>query len=463
MAFSLQSNCQNINDKIMKNNSSLSSYLNIEPTQEQSKALDLCQDLIDDSSNDDFLVIRGSAGTGKSTIINAITCFLNDQEKKFSLSAPTGKAAKVIQKKSGYAAKTNHSLIYKPEALKDGSGVRMIRKINEQKLQCTFIIDEASMISDVMQSSDTFISNKPMLSDLLDFIKQGNPGNQVIFIGDNYQLPPINSTTSPALSTNYLINKGLKGKMVELTEVKRQDKDSYILKNATLLRNCIEKGIPFSGLDCNTLKNSTSAIVKYLELFERENFGKVSLIAYSNNDVNFFNNAIRQRLSLNSSPISIGDQVVLNKNWVGNGQFLLNGETGIIRDIDNNILNCGGISFVNAQIEFKDAIGEKIKITSLVMLDSLQSVNGDIGYEKEKALIAEAMKFNPVFRNSQMPYDDKFVGAMRLRYAYATTGHKAQGSEWENVILHPYLKPNDYRWQYTAITRASKELYTYAA
>lgn len=449
----------------MTNKTSLTKYLSIEPTQEQINALDLSQRLIDDSDscNDDFLIIRGSAGTGKSTIINAITRYLSDEEKKFNLAAPTGKAAKVIQRKSGYAAKTIHSLIYKPESLKNGNGVRMIRKINELKEQCTFIIDESSMISDSIQLNDEFVTTKPLLTDMLDFIKQGNKNNQVIFIGDNYQLPPVKCNTSPALSQAYLKSKGFKGSMIELTEVKRQDKDSYILRNATQLRECIEKGIYYPGLECNMLSKSWHAVDKYMDLYEAENFGKIAFIAFSNKDVNYFNNKVRERLQYVPNTLSVGDQVVLQKNWLGNGYLFMNGETGIVREVDSHIENYAGVYFVNAQLEFKDLIGESIKITTKVMLDALLSEKGEIGNEQEKALIAEAMKHNAEYRASQLPHDDKHVGAMRLRYAYATTGHKAQGSEWENVILHPFNINKDLRWQYTAITRASKDLYSYAA
>lgn len=445
-------------------NTSLRGFLTVEPTSEQIKALDLSQEFINQNQQDDFLIIRGSAGTGKSTLVKAITDYLTCKEQKFVLAAPTGKAAKVIQKKTGFAARTIHSLIYTPEPLKHGCGVKMVRKPNQYKEKTIFIIDEASMISDVLASNENFVASKPLLTDLLDFIKQGNIENQVIFIGDIYQLPPVGSKESPALSPNYLISKkGLKGTMVELTEVKRQDKDSYILKNATLLRQCMESGIPFTGISCKMLSKSTTALYKYMELYEPELFNKVTVLAWTNRDVNWFNNAIRDRLGFNPEPLVSGDQIQLHQNWLGNGRMIMKGETGIIRDIEDIVENYAGLRFANANLEFADGVGEKFNVTTKVLLDAVTSADGEIGQEKESALFAEVMKHNGAFRVSRMPSDDKYIGAMRLRYGYATTCHKAQGGEWDNVILHPYIPRSDYRWQYTAITRAAKELYSFAA
>jgi ATP-dependent exoDNAse (exonuclease V) alpha subunit len=247
-----------------------------------------------------------------------------------------------------------------------------------------------------------------------------------------------------------------------LTEVKRQGNDSYILKNATNLRKSIENGHFFQGIESERINNrSTGALYKFVELFEKENFGKVALIAWTNKDVNWFNNAIRTRLGFDNSRLSVGDQISMHQNWLGNGHLILKGETGIIRSV-NSIEMYAGMNFATAEIEFTDNKGLPFQITSKVLIESLTSETGDIGIENENALFAEAMKRNGAFRESKSIADDKYLSALRLRYAYATTCHKAQGSEWEHVILHPYMN-KDLRWQYTAITRASKELYTFAA
>lgn len=438
--------------------------LTIDPTQEQVKALEMTYQLFTENLENDFLIIRGSAGTGKSTIIKAITDYLTQKETKFFLAAPTGKAAKVVQKKTGNLVRTIHSLIYTPRPLEHGCGVKMVRKQNFTSDYTIFIIDEASMISDVLNNNENFIASNPLLSDLLDFIKQGNQKNQVIFIGDIYQLPPVGSTDSPALSLNYLRNnKGLKGEMIELTEVKRQDDGSYILKNATQLRQCLAKGISFPGIESKMLDKSTMALRKYMEIYDPESFNKITVLAWMNRDVNWFNSAIRDRLGFNPQPIAVGDQLTLHTNWLGNGRMIMKGDSGIVRQFDDHIEEYAGLHFLSSEIEFSDSLNDKFKVSTKVMLETLSSQDGDIGYENENRLFAEVMKHNPTFRETRMPWDDKYIGAMRLRYGYAVTCHKAQGGEWDNVILHPWIPRNDYRWQYTAVTRAAKELYSFRA
>ena len=443
-------------------NNPITQFLAMEPTNDQVKALNGIYRLFTDNRENDFLIIRGSAGTGKSTLIKAVSDYLTQKELRFYLAAPTGKAAKVVQKKTGYTVRTIHSLIYKPEPLEHGCGVKMVRKQNLSAEPSIFIIDEASMISDILTNNESFIASKPLLSDLLDFIKQGNVSNQVIFIGDVYQLPPIGSNDSPALSPIYLQKiKGLNGEMVDLTEVKRQGSNSYIVRNATLLRQCISEGVPFPGIDSKMLDRSTTALRKYIELYDPENFNIVTVLAWTNRDVNWFNNAIRDRLGNNPKPISLGDQLTLHSNWLGNGRMIMKGDSGIVRQYDDLIEQYAGLHFVSVGIEFVDSLGEKFTVYSKVLLESLISQDGEIGFEKENALFAEAMKHNVTFRESKTPSDDKYLGAMRLRYGYAITCHKAQGGEWDNIILHPWLPKNDYRWQYTAVTRAAKELYSF--
>jgi exodeoxyribonuclease-5 len=442
----------------------ITQFLQMEPTSDQMKALDSIYSLFTEQRENDFLIIRGSAGTGKSTLIKAVSDYLTQKEMHFFLAAPTGKAAKVVQKKTGYSVRTIHSLIYKPEPLEHGCGVKMVRKQNQSAEPTIFIIDEASMISDVLTNNENFVASKPLLSDLLDYIKQGNGTNQVIFIGDVYQLPPIGSNDSPALSPNYLRTvKRLSGEMVELTEVKRQGNGSYILKNATLLRQCIAKGIPFPGIDSKMLDRSTTALRKYMELYDPESFNRITVLAWTNRDVNWFNSAIRDRLGYNPAPISIGDQLSLHTNWLGNGRMIMKGDSGIVRQLDEGTKQYAGLHFVSAGIEFTDSLGERFTVNSKILLESLTSPDGEIGYEKENALFAEVMKHNAAFRESRMPYDDEYIGAMHMRYGYAITCHKAQGGEWDNLILHPWIPKNDYRWQYTAVTRAAKELYSFAA
>jgi len=445
--------------EIMKN---IKDFLNIVPTEEQKIALNKVATFVDPTSDDDFMIIQGSAGTGKSTIVKTITEYLTNQEIKFSLSAPTGKAAKVIQKKTAHVAKTLHSLIYKPEKAKHGCGVKLIRKQNLIENYTIFIVDEASMISDVVGYSEKFLVSKPLLTDLIDFVKQGNKKNKLLFIGDKFQLPPVNCQDSPALSVKYLINeKKLRGAMVELTEVKRQDGDSYILKNATNLRVAIQNGAKAPELNIQVLTNSTSALYKFIDLYDKESYSKVVVLAWRNNDVNFFNEALRQMMGLGNNVLCGNDQVTFHTNWMHNQRLVMKGENATILESESGIETYAGLNFMNVKIQYQDSNGELVLAYSKVLIESLNSFDGNLSLEQENALAHESNKRNPVYRESQTAADDPYVGSLRLRYGYAITCHKAQGGEWDNVILHPWLPKEDLRWQYTAVTRASKDLFTY--
>ena len=433
----------------------------ITPTLEQSKVLETVN-LFSDNKELDFLIIQGSAGTGKSTIMKLIIDRLFSREITFHLSAPTGKAAKVIQSKTGRLAKTIHSMIYKPEKSKNGLGIKLVRKENLFREQSIYIIDEASMIGDVIGSSDKFLVSKPLLSDLLDYIKQGNVNNKVIFVGDKFQLPPINCQDSPALSRAYLSkNKGLNGLVVELTQVLRQEKDSYILQAATSLRTAIEQGGGRPKLSLNCLHNSTQAINMYSSLYDVCRPQRVTVVAWTNKDVNFFNSAIRNKLGLGRNILTPGDQVSFQANWMHQRRMIMKGELATILEVDSEIEEFAGLKFVNAKVQYCLNTGDYQLVETKVLLDVLLSYDGNLTALQEEKLLHEAYKRNPTIRETLNPFDDVYAGALRIRYGHAITCHKAQGGEWENVILHPWMPINDLRWQYTAVTRAAKELYTY--
>ncbi|MCG3166435.1 MAG: ATP-dependent RecD-like DNA helicase [Bacteroidia bacterium] len=441
-------------------------HLTFQPTTEQVNALNEIEKFVSPENKQDVFILRGSAGTGKTSLIKALACHLKENEMKFFIAAPTGRAAKVISAKTERYSQTVHSMIYTPEQITDGI-IRLKRKINSNNEYTLFIIDESSMISDRVNQSENFKTGKPLLSDFIDYVKQGNPTNKILFIGDVFQLPPVLSNESPALSPLYIQHHfKLNVKMIELTEVKRQNNDSYILNNATLLRNCMNEGKLFSGLKCKSEMNFTAALKRFLNTFDNAQLDKVIFIAYSNKDVNFFNNAVRDRLfgQFAKPELANGDVITLHANWAGNNRMIMKGDYGIVKSVNlSKISKVADLRFAQAQIEFTEADGKKFCVTTQVLLDTLGSQDGNINFEKEKALFAEAMKHNPVFRASKMPWDDQYVGAMRLRFGYATTCHKAQGGEWDNVILHQYYDRKDYRWLYTAITRARHELYSYAA
>jgi hypothetical protein len=355
-------------------------------------------------------------------------------------------------------------MIYTPQRLSDGPGVHLVRKSNQNHEPTVYIIDESSMLSDMMSASGFFRSDQPLLKDLLTYIKEGNQANKVIFIGDEFQLPPVNETFSPALSQNHLhIVHGLAGHQGCLHEVMRQKKDSYILRNATRLREAMSLGQEFGNLDCRTLTRSTQALYRYIDLFDPLAPERVVVIAWTNKDVNWFNHAIRQRLGLADYTLSEGDIVTTHVNWYRGNHLISKGERARVVAVSDSVEYIAGLTFAEAELEFRDSSGKPYVVRNHVMLDSLRSTDGNISSEAENALFAEAMVHNVKFRESGLLSDDRYLGAFRLRHAYALTCHRAQGNEWQNVILHPFVPRNDYRWLYTAVTRASDELYTFAA
>jgi len=437
-------------------------FLEVTPTGEQIVALQKIKEFSSEENKDDFIILQGSAGTGKSTIIKAITNYLTEMDTEHYLSAPTARAAKVMQSKSRVIAKTIHSLIYKPEPLKKGAGVRFNLKNNNNTEFSIYIIDESSMISDTLNNSENYISSAPLLTDLLAYVKDGNPKNKVIFIGDHYQLPPVNSYHSPALSKHYLIdNKEINGDLLELNQVMRQTQGSYVMNNAEKLRDAIKRGIQQPVLSFRMLNSSTQALNTLCEKYDRDNINKTTLIAWTNRDVNWFNNKYREVMGLSGKPLNIGENIMLNNNIMTSKGYVMNGEIVKINELDPSIERFEEIQFQNASIEFIDGEGEKVQATTKIMLDTLHTHNGELPNQKTNQLIHTRYKLNKDFRESQNPMDDIYVGALRPRYAYAITCHKAQGGEWENVILHPYRPKDDLRWLYTANTRASKEIYSY--
>jgi exodeoxyribonuclease V len=446
----------------MKKKNDIVEFLDISPTDEQRTTLLAIETFVDSNNKEDVLIVRGSAGTGKSTIIRAITQYLNHQEIRHHLAAPTGRAAMIMQEKSGTYARTIHNLIYIPEKTKNGLGVKLVRKEPKSNTYSIYIIDEASMISDTLNNSGEFISPQALLTDLVEFVKQGNPGNKLIIIGDNYQLPPISKEGySPALSLSHLQTKrNLSGRSTELTKVMRQNTDSLILKNAIALKEAMNNGTTAKLEFSDIKKNWEQALALYSDLYNNEDPKQIITVAWRNDDVNHFNTGFRNLIGFGSSKLNIDENLMLFKNLFLNNRLILKGDTVKVVDLDPSIEQYAGLHFQNVTIEYTDHDGAVIHTNTKALLETLGTKTGSLTMEQENALLAESNRRNKAYRDSQLPSDDQYVGALRGRYPYAITVHKAQGGEWDNVIIHPRA-PFDLRWRYTAVTRASQELYTF--
>lgn len=445
----------------IKMKTSITEHRTIAPTADQYQTLVRAERFLK-SETEDFMIIQGAAGTGKSTITRAITDYLKQAAVPCFAAAPTGRAAKIIQSKTGVPARTVHSLIYNTERSGNGRGIKLVRKTNSATRKSVYIIDEASMISDRLSASERFISSQPLLTDLIAFVKQGNAKNKLILIGDHYQLPPVTEKCTPALDLEYLRKvHRLSGSIRELKEVVRHQAGSYILGNATRLRHAIQRSEHAPVIQYCQLGSSTGALRQFGALYDPMSASKVVVIAWRNHDVNVFNQMLRELLGYADEVISAGDQMILHTNWFYNRQMLLKGESVFVTGCESDTEIFAGLRFKNISIRFTNTAGEQVETTAKVLVDSLLSADGNLTPDQENALVHESIKRNKKYRDSLHPEDDAYVGALRLRYGYAMTCHRAQGGEWEHVILHPWFNRDDLKWQYTAITRASKELYTY--
>jgi ATP-dependent exoDNAse (exonuclease V) alpha subunit len=441
--------------------------LGFQPTHEQGQILQQVEAFVQKDNEQDLFILNGAAGTGKSSITKAVTHLLKDKKIAFKMGASTGRAAKVIAQKTGCDAKTLHSHIYIPQKINNGGGVQLNRKINTDSEFTVYIVDEASMISDQRSVNERFQVNKPLLTDFLDFVKQGNPRNKVLFIGDKNQLPPVSQGDkdgiSPALEVDYLKhNFTLKGQQATLTQVMRQAEGSSVLDLATQVRQAITTGQSLGKLEIPTVRKATQAKWGYLNLYEPGNLDKLAIICWTNRDVAWWNSVIRENLGHNSK-LFLNDVMTLQTTWYNGKHLIYKGDTGMITDVDPRVEEFAGLHFINAEISFEQGNGEWLKIHSKVLLETIDTPNGTLAEEQESHLYHRAMKTNPAFRQSESAADDPYVGAMRLHYGYAMTCHKAQGGEWNHVLIHPYQPKNDLRWLYTAITRARKEVCTWVA
>lgn len=426
------------------------------PTAEQARVLSELFAFSEPASAADAFILTGAAGTGKTSLVQALVAHLQAHNMPFRIAAPTARAAQVIAAKTGAEARTLHSLIYLAEPLPNGPGVNLTLKDIRLERPVLFIVDEASMISDETPNNDFFVSTEPVLSDFVRFMRAAHPQCKVLFLGDVFQLPPVGSLVSPALDAAYLRNRlRLNVREAELTQVLRQREGSYILDNAAALRECFRTGRPFGMLKCDHLASPNDAAKAYMERFDPERLDAVTIIALANKNVNLLNAQVRQKLGFAHAPLVAGDVVVLDANRWSRSGSLFRGETGIVTNV-GKVEDFAKLRFQQVSVEFHSAAG-KVTVSAPALLDTLQSEKGGLDRKAENYLYSEVMRTNPAFRRSKDPADDPRLNALRLRYGYALTGHKAQGGEWDCVILHPYYR-DDYRWLYTAQTRARKEL-----
>ncbi len=446
------------------------------PTLKQDIVLQQLSDFIFSENKNELFLLKGFAGTGKTTIIGAVVTNLWKTLKKSVLLAPTGRAAKVITNYSGTTAHTIHKHIYFPKKEK-GGGVKFVLSPNKHK-NTIFIVDEASMISDTSSDSKIF-DNGSLLDDLIMYVYSGHKC-KLILIGDTAQLPPVNTTLSPALNENTLsLNYNKEVKKMELDEVVRQQLDSGILLNATNLREQLQDDFVD---DFKFQLGNFKDIVRLIDGYEIQDAindsysenGKeeTAIVVRSNKRANLYNQQIRGRILFLENELATGDYLMVVKNnyfWLkptSEAGFIANGDIVEVLEIFA-IKELYGFKFAEVKVQMVDYPNMK-PFETVLMLDTLDINSPSLSYEDGNKLYQEVMldyeEETSKYKKFLKVKNNKYFNALQVKFSYAVTCHKSQGGQWDTVFVEqPYL-PNgvdkEYlRWLYTAVTRAKRKLY----
>ena len=438
-------------------------------TEEQRKITQHLSDYILSISTRNIFLLKGYAGTGKTSLISALVNSLSSVDKKPSLLAPTGRAAKVLSKYSKKSASTIHRKIYWINSNKNGN--TYIKLKENTHTNTIFIVDEASMIP---ESSDKGFGNRSLLDDLIQYVYDGI-GCKLILIGDTAQLPPVNLEISPALNEDFLYQNYSKEILsFSLSEVVRQEKSSTILLNATSVRKQITD--QHFNLPNFIVNEDVVRIESGDELQERleDNYNKSGLtntivLCRSNKRANIYNQQIRSRIRYLEEEISTGDLLMVVRNnyfWLGDknkSELIANGDIIEVLSI-NKINNKYGFKFAHITIRLVD-FSEQKELDVLVMLDTIKLETSSLPYEEYQKLYQEISKEYKGADAKKKIKENKYLNALQVKFSYSITCHKSQGGQWENVFVDlGYFKKemldlSFLRWLYTAITRASKKLY----
>jgi ATP-dependent exoDNAse (exonuclease V) alpha subunit len=446
------------------------------PTIKQDAFFQKIAAFITNTDNDAIFVLKGYAGTGKTTVISTIVNNLIEINKKYVLLAPTGRAAKVIANYSNKPAFTIHKKIYFPKK-SSGGGVSFTMQQNKHK-NTIFIVDEASMISDVAAESKLY-ENGSLLDDLISYIYSGT-NCKMILLGDTAQLPPVNLDISPALNTDTLeLNYDKKVDWIELDEVMRQELNSGILYNATELRELLKDSFitefkfKLRGFkDIVRLTDGYDIQDAINQAYSNYSIEDTAFIVRSNKRANQYNEQIRTKILDKESDLSTGDFLMVVKNnyfWLkekDEAGFIANGDIIEVLEI-YSFKELYGFKFAKVKIRMVD-YPNQIPFETVLILDTIKSESPSLTYEQSNILYEEVMKdyehLTTKYAKFQKVKENEYFNGLQVKFSYAITCHKSQGGQWNTVFIEqPYLPEGidrDYiRWLYTAITRAKDKLY----
>jgi ATP-dependent exoDNAse (exonuclease V) alpha subunit len=446
-----------------------------EPTGQQLELFDRLHIFLQSDNGDECFILKGYAGTGKTTVLGALVKALKYYNYKSVLLAPTGRAAKVITNYSGRKAFTIHKRIYrKKSALNIDDAFRLADNLATDTL---FIVDEASMISDESAGN----MRETLLHDLVSYV-YNTKNCKLMLVGDTAQLPPVGADNSPALDIG-LMKKTFAVDIFsyELTDVLRQEKDSGILHNVTAMRDIIRQGkVSTPRVVTKGYKDVFRMTGERLEeglnyAYNKYGYDGTLIVCRSNKNANLYNRQIRGRILLREEELTGGDQVMVVRNnyfWLqeqeeGSTGFIANGDIARIKKV-RRFEEMYGLRFADVQLEFIDYAEDPV-LDCKILLDTLYSEAPALPPTEQKRFFLEVMKDYDHIASRKAKLDElklnPYYNALQIKFAYAVTCHKAQGGQWDAVFVdqgyltEEMINMDFLRWFYTACTRASKELF----
>jgi ATP-dependent exoDNAse (exonuclease V) alpha subunit len=438
------------------------------PTAEQEKAMDTFARFMTDRDERSVMVLRGAAGTGKTSLSAAIVRTLLSLQQKLVLLAPTGRAAKVFSLYAGHPAYTIHRRIYRQKSIESAFD------LNYNSAQDTlFMVDEASMIANSSNYGESIFAGGQLMDDLMRFV-YNDRNCRMMLIGDCAQLPPVGETESPALQSDVLRSYGLHVYECNLNEVLRQSEESGILWNATEVRRLMYDGmyelpkVHFNGFADIRNVPGDELIEQLASSYSQVGLDDTIVVTRSNKRANIYNQGIRNTVLDREEELCSGDQILVVKNnyYWRKEEFIANGDRAVIRRV-RHVHEQYGFRFADVTMTFPDY--DDYELTATVLLDTLTSEAPALTREQQEIL------YNKVLEDyadvPQKPErlkkvkEDKYYNALQVKFAYAATCHKAQGGQWAHVYVDQgymtddMLTPEYMHWLYTAFTRATEKLY----
>jgi len=446
-----------------------------EPTNSQLSAICQIAKFLISRENMPVMILKGYAGTGKTSLINALVKTMDELNIKSVLTAPTGRAAKVLGNMTDKAAFTIHKKIYRQKKTKDGFGGFTLNKNFSRDI--IFIVDEASMISNE-SVGNAFFGSGMLLNDLLEFVFDA-PGCKLLLVGDTAQLPPVGLEISPALDKNSFDKSKFYTLTTELTDVVRQSDKSGILHNATFLRKVLSKNLnvvqyPKLNTQFKDVKRISSAELQeeLAKCYDKYGLEDTLVICRTNKNANKYNTGIRSSLLYREEELSNGDYLLIMKNnyhWLKDNEtvsFIANGDIARIKRI-GKYYELYGYRFADLTCELIDY--KEIEIDVRIIIDTILSDGPGFSAEQQNAFLHEVLEDycdEPSMKKRfELARENDFYNALQIKFAYSMTCHKSQGGQWKAVFIDlgyftkDYLSREFLRWLYTAITRAVERVY----